>query len=362
MMYLGVDLHRKVSHVVALDEAGREVLSRRFEHSPAAFRRVFGELEPEPISVAFEATYGWGWFADLLADAGIEAHMAHPLATKAIGAGRVKNDAIDAATLAHLLRTNLLPEAWIAPPAVRELRRLVRMRSSLVRIRSRLKCGVHAICADAGIPVPASDLFGKKGREHLAALTLPPITASGLAANLRLIDDLAREIIAADREIVAAFKGDDRVRRLLPIPGIGILNAATIVAEVGDATRFPSADRLASWAGLTPTERSSADHTRRGHISKQGSRWLRWAMVEAATRIGSSRSAKLHRFADPIAERRGDKIARVALARRILTRAFSALRDERGCRDYPALPRPSRRPVTARSPVVMASPDGRRSD
>ncbi len=126
--------------------------------------------------------------------------------------------------------------------------------------------------------------------------------------------------------------------------------------------RFPSADHLASWAGLTPTKRSSADHVRRGHISKQGSRWLRWAMVEAATKIGSSRSARLHPFADPIADRRGTKIARGALARRILTLAFYALRDERGCREYPALPRPSRRPVTARSRVVMASPDGRRSD
>ena len=288
--------------------------------------------------------------------------MAHPLATKAIGAGRVKNDAIDAATLAQLLRTNLLPEAWIAPPEVRELRRLVRMRASLVRIRSRLKCQVHAICADAGIPVAASDLFGRKGRTGLETLVLPPVTASRLAAHLRLIDDVGREIIAADREIVAAFRGDDRVRRLLPIPGIGILNAATIVAEIGDVTRFPSAAHLASWAGLTPTERSSADHVRRGHISKQGSRWLRWTMVEAAARIGTSRAAKLHRFADPIADRRGTKIARVALARRILTLAFYALRDERGCRDYPALPRPSRRPVAARSRSVMASPDGRSLD
>jgi transposase len=119
-------------------------------------------------------TTWWGWFADLLADAGIEAHMAHPLATKAIGAGRVKNDSIDAATLAHLLRTNLLPEAWIAPPEVREPRRLVRQRASLVRIRSRLKCQVHAVCADAGIPVAASDLFGRAGRTSLEALVLPP--------------------------------------------------------------------------------------------------------------------------------------------------------------------------------------------
>ena len=125
MVYLGVDLHRKVSHVVALDTDGDVILSRRFGNERAAFQRVFGELEPEPIEVAFEATYGWSWFADLLADAGIPAHMAHPLATKAISSGRVKNDAVDAKTLAHLLRTNLLPEAWIAPVEVREARRLV---------------------------------------------------------------------------------------------------------------------------------------------------------------------------------------------------------------------------------------------
>src|ERR1019366_6812300 len=92
MVYLGVDLHRKVSHVVALDEASNVTLSRRLVNDPGEFRRGFGELEPDPIEVAFEATYGWGWFADLLADAGVAAHMAHPLATKAIGAGRVKED------------------------------------------------------------------------------------------------------------------------------------------------------------------------------------------------------------------------------------------------------------------------------
>jgi hypothetical protein len=114
MVCVGVDLHRKRSQVVALDPAGGVVLSRRIGNAPAEFLRIFGELEPRPIEVAFEATDGWSWFADLLADAGIPAHMAHPLATKAISAARVKNDAVHAKTLAHLLRTNLLAEAWIA--------------------------------------------------------------------------------------------------------------------------------------------------------------------------------------------------------------------------------------------------------
>jgi hypothetical protein len=111
MVYVGVDLHRKRSHVVALDPAGQVLVSRRIGNAPAEFWRIFGELEPQPIEVVFEATYGWSWFADLLADAGIPAHMAHPLATKAISAARVKNDAVDAKTLAHLLR----PICWLRP-------------------------------------------------------------------------------------------------------------------------------------------------------------------------------------------------------------------------------------------------------
>jgi transposase len=333
MMYLGVDLHRKVSHVVALDEAGEVRLSRRIPSDPAEFGRIFGELEAEPLSVAFEATYGWGWFADLLTDAGLSAHMAHPLATRAISEARVKNDAVDARTLAHLLRADLLPEAWIAPPEVREARRLVRMRGSLVRIRSRLKCQVLAVCADHGVAVPATDPFGVRGRRRLAELSLPTISADRLAAHLRLIDALGVEIGAADREIARRFGSDPRIGRLDPIPGIGLLTAATIVTEIGEISRFPDPEHLCSWAGITPSERSSADHVRRGHITKQGSRWLRWVLVEAAARGASDPG--LRSFVEPIAARRGRKIARVALARRILTLCFYALRDPAGCRAYP---------------------------
>lgn len=113
MVYIGVDLHRKRSQLAAINAAGEPIFNRSIPSKADEFLRVFRELGPEPIEVAFEATVGWGWFTDLLADAGVEAHMAHPLATRAIATARVKNDAVDARTLAHLLRTHLLPEAWI---------------------------------------------------------------------------------------------------------------------------------------------------------------------------------------------------------------------------------------------------------
>jgi transposase len=181
-----------------------------------------------------------------------------------------------------------------------------------------------------GSPRP---LFGPAGRRWLAELQLPAAARGRLDAGLRLIDAIAVEVKGADADLRAGFAGDSRVRRLLPIPGIGLVTAATVVAEVWQIDRFPSPERLCSWAGLTPGERTSDAHTRRGHITKQGSRWLRWTLVEAATT--AARNPDLGRFAQQIAQRRGTKIARVALAPRLLTFCYYALRDDGGCRAYP---------------------------
>ncbi len=333
MLYVGVDLHRKASQLAVVDEKGELICNRRVLSDREEMLRVFGEVgRDQALEVAFEATYGWGWFADLLEDVGIPTHMAHPRANKAIASARVKNDAVDAKTLAHLLRTGLLPESWIAPPEVREARRLVRMRTSLVRIRSRLKNQVHAVLADGGFHPEGSDIFAG----DLARLSkrLPTLTRQRVEANLRLIEELDEEVDLADAQIHKQFARDPRVRRLQPLPGIGILTGAIVVAEVGEIQRFPTARHFCSWSGLTPTEHSSAEHTRRGHISKQGSRWLRWVLVEAA--CVANRNPALAGFYAPIASRRGDKIARVALARRLATLCYHALRNPQGCRAFPA--------------------------
>jgi transposase len=334
MLYVGVDLHRRTSQLVALDEGGQVTFKRNVASERTAIMEALGQFEGR-AEVVFEATWGWGWLADLLVEMGIPAHMAHPLQTRAIATARVKNDAIDARTLAHLLRTNLLPEAWIAPPEVREGRRLVRLRAGLVRIRTRIKQQAHAVLGEHGMRVTASDMFGVRGLREVEALDLPQVARHQLEASLRLIRGIEREIGLVDAEMRRRYAAHPRVRRLTPIPGIGLFTAVAVVVEVGDINRFGSAAQLCSWAGLTPREHSSGDHIRRGHISKQGSRWLRWMLVEAASTNKACRGADLREFQQRISHRRGKMIARIAVARRLLTLCYYALRDESGCRAYP---------------------------
>src|SRR5438045_3318202 len=172
MNSVGIDLHRNRSHVAVIDEQGELSLSRRIVNSRETFLELLDDLEGES-RIAVEATYGWEWLAELLEDAGYEIHLAHPLRTRAIAAARVKSDAVDAKTLAHLLRTGLLPEAYIAPPELRDLRELLRHRAVLTRMRTAVKNRVPALLARPGMLPEHADLFGKAGREFLAGLGLP---------------------------------------------------------------------------------------------------------------------------------------------------------------------------------------------
>jgi transposase len=210
----------------------------------------------------------------------------HPLRCKAIASARLKNDKVDAAILAQLLRADLLPEAWLAPAKVRQLR------ISLVRLGTQLRNRIHAVAADHGYDRSASYWTGP-GRGWLGEIELPPASREIITDCLAVIDGLAPLIDRIDGELHAHAKADPQVKVLRKLPGVGEFTALVMVAEIGDGTRFPSARKLASWAGLTPTVRGSDLKVRHGHISKQGS---------------ASYAA--------IAKRRGKKIATVAVARR----------------------------------------------
>ena len=322
--WVGIDLHRRRSQIAIIDEHGELTLSKRVPTGRETITELLGE--PEVTHVALEATYGWEWLADLLEEAGFDVHLAHPLRTRAIAAARVKTDAVDARTLAHLLRAGLLPEAYIAPPELRDLRDLLRHRATLVHLRTSIKNRVHALLARQGILPDYSDPFGTAGREFLRCLELPDGPRRRLDSLLALIGDFDREIAQTTAEINQQAKADERVKLLCQIRGIGRYTAMLIIAEVGEVKRFPTAKHLCQWAGLTPTVRSSDGKARLGHISRQGSTILRWALTEAAQHTPTG-GGPLRAQYERIAKRRGSKIAKVAIARQILTLCYYGLRD-----------------------------------
>jgi transposase len=324
MVYVGMDVHRKRTQVAIMEEDGTEILNRNVSNDPAELSPLLGTLEPG-TPVVFEAAYGWGWLAELLDDWDLEPHLAHAKNCKAIASARLKNDKVDAGTLAHLLRTDLLPEAWIAPREVRDLRWLLRHRASLVRSGTALKNRIHGVLADSGIHCPIDDLWTKAGRTWLSTLELPPIHQEIVNDCLALIDALAVPVRRLDREIRELAKPDPRVEALQRVPGIGRLTAMTLVAEIGDIGRFPTARKLSAWAGLTPTVRNSDRKVRHGHISKQGSKWVRFVLGEAA-HVANRYPPFARPYAD-IASRRGKKIATVAVARKLLARCFHVLKE-----------------------------------
>jgi Transposase and inactivated derivatives len=278
--------------------------------------------------VVIEATYGWYWAVDTLLAAGAEVHLAHPLGVKGFAYRRVKNDVRDASDLADLLRMDRLPEAWIAPPAVRELRELVRHRHKLVRMASAVKAQVHAVLGKNGVPVVVSDLFGVAGSKQLKTLPLPEVYRARVDSQLRVLDALETEINQFDKTIHNRLRDDHGYRLIQRLDGIGPILAAVFVAELGDVTRFADPNRVCSWTGLTPRHRESDTTVHRGAITKQGSRLVRWAAIEAVQHL--PKGSPLRATYDRIIERRGVKarnIAKVAVARKLLTLVYYGLRD-----------------------------------
>jgi transposase len=321
--YVGIDLHRRRSVIVRRTPAGETIETVRIANDPLVMAAELAKAGPEP-EVVLEATYGWYWLADLLEEMGAKVHLAHPLGNN-WGNRRVKNDERDATDLVDLLRLGRLAEAWVAPPAVRELRELVRYRAKLVAMRSGLKSQVHAVLAKEGVSVPMTDLFGLAGRALLDAVPLGCAYTTRIESLRDLIELYDREVATLDGKVSRALAGHEGFRAIQRIPGVGPVLGAVFVAEIGDVGRFDRPEQLASWAGLTPRHHESDTTVRRGHITKQGSRLVRWAAVEAVQRQrGSTKLADDYRR---IAERRGRKIGVVAAARKLLALVFYGLRD-----------------------------------
>ena len=231
--YVGIDLHRRRSLVVCLDEGGDRLWWRRIDNSPQTLMEVMAEAGPEP-EVVIEATWGWYWAADVVTEAGGRVHLAHPLGIKGFENRRVKNDLTDATMLADLLRMGSLPESWIPPGSVREQRELVRYRHKLSQLRAGLKGQIHAVLGKEGVIPHLVEMWGPAGYQFLNETRLGDAYEYRLESLRDLIEVYDREIAALEERIRDRFRNHHGYRVIQQLNGVGPVHAAVFVAEIGD--------------------------------------------------------------------------------------------------------------------------------
>jgi transposase len=284
--YIGCDAHRRYSMFVAVNEQGQAGQPVRVEHEREGFRRFLQNL-PQGTPVAVEASGGWYWLMSELEQAGLDAHLVDPQEAKKRMRGRNKTDQLDAQGLAYLLYEKRLPEVWIPPAKVLDLRGLMRSRLALRTYQGALKCRVLAAVNRYGLrgdDGEGGDLFCGRGRLRLSVCIggLPERTREATLHEWELVDELNQHIRELEKEIAVHIGRMGWVRLLQSLPGVGKILAATIYLEIGAVKRFPSAAHLASYAGLVPRVRSSGGHTYYGRVPPDANRYLKWAFVEAA--------------------------------------------------------------------------------
>lgn len=328
MEFIGLDIHRHYTQAARMDELGAVLEERRLGNDdlPAYLATLAA-----PAKVALEATSNWYHIYELVEPWAAEVVLGHPLKTRVIAEAKIKTDKVDAKVLADLLRVDYLPKAYVAPPAVRELRELLRLRASLVRQRTTVRNRVHAVLIKRGERPPMRGVFGKKGKAWLqeTAARLPSAYGTAINRFLRVHDVLEAEIAAVSSEIEECAQLSEDAAFLMTMPGIKGYRALLILAEIGEVGRFKDAPHLCSYAGLVPSVHSSGGRTRTGPLTKQGSPWLRWVMIQAAHSAIRTPGPLKTRY-DRLRQRKPHGTAIVDLARFMLGCVYSMLTERRG--------------------------------
>lgn len=321
--HLGIDLHKEFGYWTLLDNE-KEVLFRgKVKTEADAVKKAVSALgvQASDVECAIEPVSQWGWYSDMLLELGLDVKLVDVYKSKLIAGTKLKNDKVDSHILAELLRSNFLPQAYLAPKETRELRELLRWRIFLVRIRARIKNRISGMLSHYGLICPKTDTFGKSGREWLEKQSFSPLYADERSSLLKIFDALSPEIKKVSSLIEAKAKHGEETKILMSIPGIGAFTAMVIMAEVGTFERFVAPEKLACFAGLVSSSYSSGGKLKFGSITKRGSPHLRWAMIEATNTVRPS-WGHLYDFYSRIKLKKGSKVARVALARKVLTIAW----------------------------------------
>jgi len=326
-IFVGIDLHKKFFTFYATDLFGNEVAQGKLDSNLLSIDTLLSKFRSKP-KVVVEAMGSWMWFVRALRSNGCEVLLAHPLKVLAIAAAKIKTDSIDAKTLCHLLRSNLVPTSYIATDEEQDARELSRGRATLVHDRTQLKNRVHAILTKENLAFLGTDMFGTKGRVWLSGQELPDGKKYIVDTYLKKLDETEKAIMDLDGVIKEKSSSDTRVKLLLSIPGIGPTTAFLLASEIGDIQRFPTSKQFASYFGLVPRLHQSGSHAYYGRITKEGNPYVRWVLTQAAQR-NARYDEQSRKHVVRLAFRTGYKKAITALARELATVVYCVLKEKR---------------------------------
>jgi transposase len=322
--FVGLDVHKSVIEACILDADGRVEARYRFaldEQALASFART--RLRPDD-RVVLEATTNTWAVVRIIRPHVAEVVVSNPMQTRAIAQAKVKTDKVDARTLAQLLRCDFLPRVWEPSDAIQELRRLVNRRAALVADRTAVKNRIHAVLAQRLLRPPVEQLFSRAGLDWLRGLALDDEGRLLIDSDLRLFEGAEREVAGLDALLAGKAYGDERVRLLMTLPGVDVGVAVGLLAALGDIGRFRDGGHAASYLGLVPRTRQSADHCYHGPITKAGSSHVRSLLIQAAQHL-RSHPGPLGAFYRRLARKKSPNVAVTAAARKLVTVAWQLL-------------------------------------
>src|SRR5437660_8725945 len=325
MLIIGCDFHPGFQQIAIFDNQTGAYEERRLSHRAEA-EQFYRSLAGQEVRVGMEACGHYPWFERLLAELGFELWLGDAAKIRASVVRQQKTDRRDAEHLQLLMREDRFPRIWVPSLEERDVRQLLVHRHKQVQARTRTKNQLHALAMSQGVQKKWK-LWTAAGRAELEGLELLPYAAQRRRQLLHRLDALEAEIAALNRQVEEEVKGRPAAVRLMTHPGVGAVTALAMVLTLGPAERFGSAKQVGSYFGLIPSEESSGGKQRLGKISKQGSSFLRFLLVEAG-QTAARMDPQLKRFYRRLAGRKNRSLAKVAVARKLATRLYLMLREE----------------------------------
>ena len=327
-MFVGLDLHKNYLQIAVMNEKGKVLENSRVNNDLMHVGRFFDEnINDEKVSVVMESSSVWyNIYSYLSEEKHLNVVLSNPVKTRAIASAKIKTDKLDAAKLANLLRGGYIAECYVPDRRIMDLRELVRHRTALVRMRTKLKNKIHSIVLMKGIQISSKHCTFT----HLYNEELKKLNDYRINGYLHLIESLDSEIKDVSKKILMLAKEDEMASLLMTIPGIGYYSALLIVSEIGDINRFPDSYHLCSYAGLVPSTHSSGGITYHGSITKRGSKYLRWIMLECAhAHIRTNKNSNITQFYTRLAKTKGNPKAAVAAASKLLKVVYWVMKEKR---------------------------------